>query len=154
MFSFLKKKKKSLLSAPEQQQILDAIKAAELKTSGEVRVFVESRCSYVDAMDRAREIFFNLEMQKTENHNAVLVYIALTDRQIALFGDEGIYKKTGGDPYWIGILKRTRAFFKQGKVAEGIADAALQIGDALSKHFPYDAQTEKNELPDDIVFGE
>lgn len=154
MFGFLKKKKKSLLSDREQEQILEAIRTAELKTSGEIRVFVESRCAYVDAMDRARELFFNLEMHQTKNHNGVLIYIALLDQQIALFGDEGIYKKTGGDPYWIGILKRTRAFFKQKKIGEGIADAALQIGSALASHFPYDPKTDKNELPDEIVFGE
>lgn len=154
MFSFLKKKRKSLLSDQEQEQILTAVKAAELKTSGELRVFVESRCSYVDAMDRAREIFFNLQMQKTEHHNAVLIYVALIDKQIALFGDEGIYKKTGGDPYWISVLKKTRAYFTQNKIGEGIASAALEIGSSLASHFPYDAQTDKNELPDDIVFGE
>ena len=154
MFGFLKKKKRSLLTDQEQEQILAAIKSAELNTSGEIRVFVESRCAYVDAMDRARELFFNLKMQQTKHHNAVLIYVALVDHQIALFGDEGIYKKTGGDPYWIGILKRTRAFFKQKRIGEGIADAAIQIGSALASHFPYDAQTDKNELPDDIIFGE
>jgi hypothetical protein len=29
----------------------------------------------------------------------------------------------------------------------------IDIGDALHTHFPFDNDTDKNELPDDIVFG-
>jgi uncharacterized membrane protein len=29
----------------------------------------------------------------------------------------------------------------------------IQIGEALTTHFPYDNDTDKNELPDQIVFG-
>jgi uncharacterized membrane protein len=70
-----------------------------------------------------------------------------------LYGDEGIYHKTGGDPYWKYELDIMRRFFQEGRIAEGIASSALNIGKALTSHFPYDADTDKNELPDDIVFG-
>lgn len=153
MFSLFKQKKKPLFSEEQQQKIVAAIQEAERNTSGEIRIFIESRCSYVDAMDRAREIFFKLEMERTELHNAVLIYIAYRDRQVAVFGDEGIYKKTGGDPYWTGVLRSMRTFFQKEQLAEGIESAVLQIGQALSTHFPYDAETDKNQLPDDIVFG-
>ncbi|MFT4063036.1 MAG: TPM domain-containing protein [Edaphocola sp.] len=147
------RRKKSLLPKADQEAIIAAIKAAEQNTSGEVRVFIESRCSYVDATDRAREVFFKLKMDKTQLHNAVLVYVALADKQMALYGDEGIYKKTGGDPYWLYELQQMRAFFKEDKITEGIAACIKNIGTALSTHFPYDRNTDKNELPDDIVFG-
>lgn len=153
MFGWFKSKKKTLLSPQQQEQVVAAIKEAERNTSGEVRVYVESRCAYVDVMDRAREVFFTLKMDKTENHNAVLVYVALMDKQMALFGDTGIYRKTGGDPYWLHELQIMRAFFQQGRIAEGIANCVLDIGKALSEHFPYDKSSDKNELPDDIVFG-
>jgi len=153
MLGIFKRKAQPLLPAEQQQQIVQAIQEAEQCTSGEVRVFIESRCSYVDAMDRAREVFYHLKMEHIRQHNAVLIYVALTDRQTAVFGDEGIYRKTGGDPYWAGVLNSMRLLFQQNKIAEGIASAARQIGKTLSEHFPYDAQTDKNELPDDIVFG-
>lgn len=153
MFSLFKRKRKPLFSEEQQQKVVRAIQEAERNTSGEIRVFIESHCRYVDAMDRARELFFKLEMERTELHNAVLIYIAHLDRQAAVFGDEGIYKKTGGDPYWNGVLNTMRAFFKKGQLTEGIESAVLQIGQALSAHFPYHAGTDKNELPDDIVFG-
>lgn len=148
------KKKRELLPSSEQQQVVDAIKEAERQTSGEVRVFMESRCAYINAVDRASEIFFKLKMDKTTHKNAVLVYIAVTDRQMALYGDEGIYIKTGGDPYWNKELDLMRSFLQQGKMVEGICRCVSDIGIVLSEHFPYDGRTDKNELPDDIVFGD
>lgn len=147
------KSKQPLLSAADQRRVTEAVKAAERTTSGEIRVYVESRCSYVDPMDRAKEIFFQLKMNRTEAHNAVLIYVALVDRQMALYGDEGIYRRTGGDPYWKHELNIMRRFFLEGKIAEGIASCAANIGKALAEHFPYNIDTDRNELPDDIVFG-
>lgn len=153
MFGLFKAKKKHLLSEEDQRQIVQAVQDAERNTSGEIRVYMESRCAYVDSMDRAKEVFFKLKMDQTRNHNAVLIYIALTDHQMALYGDEGIYKKTGGDPYWQREIQLLRAFFRENRIAEGIATCVQHIGMSLSEHFPYDSKSDKNELPDDIVFG-
>src|SRR5215510_11542100 len=98
MFRFLKKKR-SFFPEEETHIIVKAIRHAENQTSGEVRVFIESRCSWVDAIDRAREVFFSLQMDKTEQRNAVLIYVAIKDRQLAVYGDEGIHQKVG-DEYW------------------------------------------------------
>ena len=154
MFGLFKSKKKSLIPEEEQQLIVSAIQQAERNTSGEVRVYIESRCAYMDPMDRAREVFFKLKMNNTANHNAVLIYVALTDRQMALFGDEGIYRKTGGDPYWLHELTIMRSHFREGQIAQGIAACVADIGTALSDHFPFSRSSDKNELPDDIVFGD
>ena len=43
-----------------------------------------------------------------------------------------------------------RAFNKE-NYALGIATTVKQIGEVLSINFPYEAGTDKNELPDDIV---
>ncbi|HMT74025.1 MAG TPA: TPM domain-containing protein, partial [Chitinophagaceae bacterium] len=118
----------------------------------EVRVFVESRCSWVDAIDRAVELFFKLQMDKTENRNATLVYVAVKDRQLAVFGDEGIHQKVG-TAYWNNVVAEMLQSFNRLDYAKGIADCVIQIGDALTTHFPYERDTDKNELPDEIVFG-
>ena len=93
MFSFFRKKKQ-FFSQEDNHLIVKAIRQAEKSTSGEVRVFVESRCSWMNAMDRAAEIFYLLKMEQTEQRNAVLVYIAMKDHQLAVFGDEGIHHLT------------------------------------------------------------
>jgi len=150
MFPFLKKKE--FFTAEEKHHIVEAVQSAEHRTSGEIRVFVESRCKYVDAIDRAVEIFFGLEMQKTGQRNAVLVYVAMKDRQLAIFGDEGIHRKVG-DEYWKDKVRKMIANFDRNDYAHGIRQCVLEIGEALHSHFPYDRQIDKNELPDDIVFG-
>ena len=89
-------KQKNFFTEEEQKLIAEAIRNAERRTSGEIRVFVESRCSYVNPLDRAVEIFISLKMDQTAERNAVLLYVATKDRQLAIFGDEGIHKKVGG----------------------------------------------------------
>jgi uncharacterized membrane protein len=150
MFSFFKKK--NFFTAEEQQLIIEAIQNAERMTSGEVRVFVESKCSYMDAIDRAAELFFQLEMQKTDDRNAVLLYVAMKDRQLAVFGDEGIHNKVGNE-YWSTEVKKMMSNFNRKNYAAGIAEVVKDIGTALTKNFPFNNDTDKNELPDDIVFG-
>lgn len=151
MFSLFRRKK-SFFPEEDTRVIVKAIRHAENQTSGEVRVFVESRCSWVDAMDRAKEIFFSLKMDKTEQRNAVLVYVALKDRQLAVFGDEGIHQKVGYE-YWNRVVGEMLASFNTNNYGEGIGNCVIQIGDALKTHFPFNRETDKNELPDEIVFG-
>ena len=150
MFSLFKKK--NFFTAEEQQLIIDAIQNAERMTSGEVRVFVESKCSYMDAIDRAAELFFQLEMQKTDDRNAVLLYVAMKDRQLAVFGDEGIHEKVGNE-YWNNAVHKMISNFNRENYASGISEVVKDIGEALTKNFPFNNDTDKNELPDDIVFG-
>lgn len=150
--NLFRQKQKVFFSAEQQHRIVEAIQIAEQQTSGEVRLFVESKCSYMDALDRAKEVFYSLQMDKTALRNAVLFYIAVEDRQFAIFADEGIHQKTGDD-YWQAAVDKMLQQFRQYKVVDGIIHFILQIGDTLQQHFPYDKNTDKNELPDDIVFG-
>ena len=145
-------KQKSFFTAEERQLIVDAVRTAERRTSGEVRIFVESRCPYMDAIDRATQVFFKLQMEKTDERNAVLIYVAITDRQLAVYGDEGIHKRVGQE-YWDREVKQMISSFNRENYAEGIRDCVADIGDALHEHFPFNNDTDKNELPDDIVFG-
>ena len=131
---------------------MKAIGEAEHQTSGEVRVFVETHCSFVDALDRATEIFAKLNMDQTEQRNAVLVYVAIEDRQLAVFGDVGIHQKVG-DEYWKQVVGKMIANFYRENYAEGISRCVHEVGESLREHFPYNGDTDKNELPDDIVFG-
>jgi uncharacterized membrane protein len=144
--------RKPLFDDAQQQQIVAAIKAAEQRTSGEIRVYVENRCRYVNPIHRAAEIFAGLNMEKTAARNGVLVYVALKDRQLALFGDEGINRKVGS-AFWNEQVRNILSHFNRADYAGGIARVVTEIGAALHEHFPYDKGTDQNELPDDIVFG-
>ena len=145
-------KKKEFFSPADNEKIVQAIRNAEMRTSGEIRVFIESRCRFMDAMDRALEIFTNLKMEQTEFRNAVLLYIALKDRQLAVYGDKGIHEKVGVE-FWNIAVKKILAHFNKDDYAGGIANCVTEIGESLQQHFPYVKETDKNELPDEIIFG-
>ncbi|MHB1921839.1 MAG: TPM domain-containing protein [Chitinophagaceae bacterium] len=148
MFPF---KKKEFFNQEQQNRIVEAIREAELLTSGEIRLFVESKCRFVDPLHRSMEVFASLNMQKTRHRNAVILYVALRDKQFAIYGDEGIHQKVGDD-YWSTQAHHLKQHFKEGKVVEGICQCIREIGASLQKHFPHESDG-TNELPDNIVFG-
>lgn len=150
MFPFCKK---PMLDNDSQQRIVAAIKEAESNTTGEVRVYMEHHCAYVDALDRAKEIFAMLAMDKTERRNAVIVYLALTDQQFAIFGDVEIYQKAGGADFWKAAAQKLKGHLRNNEITEGVVNCVRELGVALAQHFPYDPAIPKNELPDEIVFG-
>lgn len=145
-------KAKEFFTPEEKVQIAEAIRAAEQRTSGEVRIFVENHCRFVDPLDRAQEIFAELRMYETAERNATLIYIAVKDHQAAVFGDGGIHQKVG-QKYWQDEVEKMLLYFKQQHLGEGVIQVVKDIGEALHYYFPYDRDTDKNELPDDIVFG-
>lgn len=145
-------RKKPLFTEAENEQIVNAIQEAERQTSGEIRIFIESRCKYVDALDRATEIFNNLQMGKTELRNGVLFYLAVKDKQLAIFADKGIHEAAGNN-YWQNAVKDIISVFTKDSLVAGITTSIYKIGQALKEHFPYDKDVDKNELPDEIVFG-
>ena len=145
-------KSREFFTPEEKAAILSAIRSAEQRTSGEVRLFVESKCHMVNALDRAQEVFAQLKMDQTDERNATLVYIAVDDRQAAVYGDEGIHQKVG-QKYWEDEIQKMLLYFQQEHLVDGIVQCINDIGEALHYYFPYDRDTDKNELPDDIVFG-
>jgi uncharacterized membrane protein len=145
-------RKKPFFTEEQNEKIVRAIRDAETQTSGEIRIFVEGRCKYVDALDRAKELFDNLEMEKTDLRNGVLFYIAIKDRQLAIFADKGIHEAAGAD-YWKNAVKEILSVISKENITEGITTSIFKIGEALKTYFPYNKEVDKNELPDEIVFG-
>jgi len=145
-------KKKEFFSPSEKEQIVASIRQAELQTSGEIRVYTESRCRFVDPLERAAEVFLSLKMDATKDHNGVLVYVAMKDKQFAVLADAGIHQKVG-QAFWNQEVEMMKTHFASQQPAKAITAVVADIGLALKTHFPYDSATDKNELPDDIVFG-
>lgn len=151
LFDFLKRET-HFFSPEEEQHIMLAIEAAEKNTSGEIRLFVESHCEYMDPLRRAKELFAELHMHETKLHNGVLVYIAMKDRQLAIFGDAGIHEKVGSS-YWAEEVHKMIEAFKKQSYVDGICGIVSDIGSALSSNFPFDPNNDRNELSNEIVFG-
>lgn len=146
------KRRKPIFAEQEIAKLKLAIAAAEKSTSGEIRVYIESRCRYVEATDRAAELFIELKMQETVARNGVLIYLATEDRQLAIWGDQGVHERLGNE-YWQQRIEEMLNSIKQLDYLSGITYCIEQVGNALSTHFPYQRATDQNELSDEILFG-
>jgi len=134
----------------QKQQITQAVKDAEKNTSGEIRVHIESDCPD-DVLDRAAFMFAQLDIHKTKLRNGVLFYLSVNDRKFAILGDAGINAITP-ENFWDEIKEIVITNFKKGEFATGLSTGIKMAGDALKKHFPYNAN-DINELSDEISFG-
>jgi uncharacterized membrane protein len=150
MFSLFKKK--DLFTADENARIVDAIRHAEKRTSGEIRIYIEPKNPLVNTLERAALIFTKLKMEATDHRNGVLLYIANKDKELALYGDKGIHEKVG-EEYWQKEVQAMLDAFKNDNLVDGIVNCIKHIGETLCEKFPYIATEDKNELPDEIIFG-
>jgi uncharacterized membrane protein len=139
-----------LFSKAEKDSIVAAIKEAEINTSGEVRVHIESSFKG-DVLDQAAFMFKKLGMLKTEQRNGVLFYLAVKNRAFAILGDAGINTKVPED-FWEDIKSKMLDEFKEGNMAQGLVKGIRMAGEKLKEHFPYQSD-DVNELSDDISFG-
>jgi len=145
--------KKSLLSKADNLRVVEAIQMAEKQTSGEVRVYIETHNPLVSTIDRAKEIFEKEQMHATALRNGVLIYLAIKDKEVAVWGDEGIHQMVGAD-YWQERVKEMLQLFKNNDIAGGLCSCIHHIGQVLTEKFPYQEGIDKNELRDDILFGQ
>ena len=151
-FSLFKTNTDKLLNTSDKQMLVQAIQSAEKTTSGEIRVHVESRTKKGDALTRATEIFFKQKMNATKERNGVLVYVAVEDRKLAIYADQGIYDKVGVE-FWYSQVQEMTSHFKEENYVKGMSVVIAEIGKALTNHFPYDRVTDTNELSDEIMIG-
>jgi uncharacterized membrane protein len=134
----------------EEQRIEAAIAEAERMTSGEIRLHIEDHCNE-DALNHARKAFNMLEMRHTTERNAVLIYVALIDHQVAIYGDESIHQ-TVGLTYWASIIGIVTKHAREGDLVTGLVEAILELGRILKKYYPYQ-DDDIDELDNTISYG-
>ena len=136
-----------LLSAPEQARVVEAIRAAEARTSGQIKVHLDEHCPG-EPLDRATHLLHALGLTATREKNAVLIYVAALDRKFAVLGDEGIHAAAGSD-FWHTALARIREALARGSLTDGLVTGIAAVGDELAARFPHRAGAQ-NEISDDI----
>lgn len=143
-------KVEDFLTPSEEQEIIEAIRLAELNTSGEIRVHIE-KTSKGDATNRALEVFYMLKMDNTKLQNAVLIYVAVDEKTFVIYGDKGINDKVATN-FWDSTKNIIQAQFKNGHFKQGLVDGILKSGEQLKAFFPYTA-LDTNELTNEISKG-
>lgn len=141
---------RELFTEQQRRKIEDAIRKAELETSGEVQVYIEYICK-IDPLDRAAELFKTLKMHRTRLRNGVLFYLALDDHKFAILGDAGINSRVASG-YWDTIKESMLPLLQGGNPTEALCLGIKMAGQQLRAQFPYKSN-DVNELPDSISFG-
>lgn len=145
-----------VFSHDDLEAIAAAVHAAERETSGEIRVHLERRmprrgAAAGDALARATHVFHRLRMHATEHRNAVLIYLALQDRKLAIVGDEGVHARVG-DEYWHRIRDAMVERLRAGAARDAIVHAVTDVGLVLHKFFP-PVPGQPRRLDDDVSLG-
>lgn len=139
-----------LFSPSDSDAIVAAIGRAEKNTSGQIRVHIEDRCEGIP-MERAAEVFEQLEMDETELRNGVLIYLAVVDHRVVVFGDDGINEKVP-QGFWDDVVAKLVADFKKHNYLHGVVLAVEMVGEKLAQFYPLQGSAQ-NELSDEVSFG-
>ena len=142
---------REFLTKLEHDRIVRAIREAEMKTSGEIRVLIQRGKLKSDPLVAAQRKFHRLDMHKTRERNAVLIFVAPRAHKFAVIGDKAIHEKCG-DVFWQQVTENMRTHFQNEKFSHALVEAIKEIGKLLAAHFPR-TRANANELPDDVVQG-
>lgn len=126
-----------------------AIRAAEQRTSGELRVAISRFYFWGDVRRAAESTFARLHMDRTRRRNGVLLFVAPRLRRLAVVGDTGIHTHVTA-AFWNDVANDLAQAFRADNLTGGLERAIRAIGERLARHFPPDS-ADANELPDQVV---
>lgn len=144
-------KVEDFLTKAEEAEIVEAIRLAEKNTSGEIRVHLEKETS-IAPIERAVEVFHELQMDQTQQRNGVIIYVAVKSKQFAIYGDQDINDKVTDD-FWNCTKDIMLEHFKNGRNKQALVDGIHNAGQQLKKYFPYQSD-DTDELSNEISKGE
>lgn len=139
----------TILNREEDHRVVEAIKQAELNTSGEIKVHIENRC-IGNVEKRSLVVFNKLKLNETQLRNGVLIYLAVKDHKFAILGDEGI-NNVVEEGFWNDIRDLMASAFKEGRFADGLEQGIQRCGEKLKAYFPYQSD-DINEITDEISY--
>ena len=139
---------RDFISKLGHDDIVAAIREAEHKTSGQIRVFI-SRKDVEDPVSAAQAAFLRLKMEKTRHRNGVLIFVAPRVHKFAVIGDSAVHAKCG-DAFWQEMRDSMAEYFRKSEFSQGIIHGVKKAGNLLAQHFPHHAD-DKNELSDDVA---
>ncbi len=139
---------RAFIKSLDEERLLAAIREAEARTSGEVRVFISSHATD-DPFGTARAHFHRLRMDRTRHRNAVLLFLAPHSRNFAVIGDTAIHAHCG-DAFWQGIAAAMTTHLRAGDHTAALLHALDAAAEKLALHFPPDPEGNTDELPNTI----
>lgn len=142
----------SFFSRIDEPRIVEAIRQAELRSRGEIRLHV-TETNISDVVKEATATFERLGMTATAERNGVLIFVAPKAQRFAVLGDSGITSRVGTAPL-DEIAGSMSASFREARFTDGLVRAIELAGDLLATHFPRDlSAADQNELSNSISRG-
>ncbi len=142
---------KSLREHLDEARIVRAIQAAEISTSGEIRISV-APFFVGDVQKTAQKAFRRMGMEATKDRNGILIFLVPSRKRFAVVGDEGIHAKVG-QAFWNDLVACLSDHFSRLNYTEGLERGITLLGERLAEHFPYQKDSDKDELPNEVDFS-
>jgi len=150
---------KPILNKKKLEEVKEAVKAAELETSGEIRVSVfkdfpkELRKTEPEEALRtlAQQQFVQLRITNTKLDNGVLILLVVKPKRFIIWGDTGV-NQVIPEGKWGALAGQMSSFFREGRFKEGICQVVSEVGQILKEHFPHQ-EDDVDELPDEVHLG-
>jgi uncharacterized membrane protein len=143
--------RRQLLRNIDAARVKEAIARAERRTSGEIMVSI-APIFWGSIEKAAQKAFVRLGITHTKEHNGVLIFVVPGRKKFMVLGDSGIHAKVGQE-FWEAVAGQLSGHFRKGDFTGGLVSAVDVIGEKLERHFPYDAASDVNGLPDDVDFS-
>jgi uncharacterized membrane protein len=131
--------------------IESAIRAAETRTSGEIRFVIETALDIrelwagLTPRERAGQVFAQLRVWDTELRNGVLIYVLVADRDVEIVADRGAAARIPPDG-WQDAGRVMEDHFRSGKFADGALAGVAAVAGLLEREFSV-RSGDRDELP-------
>ena len=142
----------AFVASLDDERIVAAIREAEARSRGEIRVHV-AEGEVADPRAEAAFVFERLGMADTAERNGVLLFVAPESQSITVIGDREAHARCG-EAFWAAVVEGVREEFRAGRFTEGLVAGVRAVAEELSRHFPRrPGETDRNELPDSVSRG-
>jgi uncharacterized membrane protein len=114
--------------------VVEAIRQAEQKTTGKIHVLVSHNHVETPIIEAQKE-FVRHKMDHLPGRNGVLIFVAPRSHTFAVIGDKAVHEKCG-DVFWQKLAEAMTGYFRKSEFTEGIAHGVKKAGELLAEHFP------------------
>ncbi len=127
-----------------------AIRAAESRTSGEIRFVIETALDVpqlwagLSPRERAVQVFAEFRVWDTELRNGVLIYVLAADRDVEIVADRAAAARVAPAD-WEHAARKMEEHFRARRFRDGAVAGVAAVAGLLEAHFPARA-AERNEL--------
>lgn len=137
-----------IFDSSELKKIEEAVTEAEKLTNAEIKPAIINYC-WGSLHKKAKIVFEKYKLHNTRERNAVMIMLVVKNRELLIYGDEGITQKVGVD-FWVKTKDEMIKSFKENDFLKGMIDGIQNAGEQLAKYYP-PSEDDVNELSNEVI---